>query len=217
MVAHDLRNPLNSITALVSLIQLPSSTEKEKMEYSSLILTACKNAEDTLQDLIDAAKQKETSVLEKEIVPVSEFLRNIKEQWDFRMTEKRKLLLSSPDKEILAPINKQKMQRVLDNLISNAVKFTQEDGVINITLKNEDEKLRISVSDNGIGIPENLQPYLFERFSKAGRPGLYGEKSYGLGLNICEQIVKQHNGTIAFNSKEKEGTTFYIDLPLHNN
>ena len=72
----------------------------------------------------------------------------------------------------------------------------------------------ITVTDNGIGIPEDIKPYLFDRFSKAGRLGLKGEKSHGLGLNICKLIIEQHGGTIAVDSEVGRGTRFTISLPL---
>ncbi|MBS1688034.1 MAG: hypothetical protein JSS96_04870 [Bacteroidetes bacterium] len=213
MVAHDLRSPINSIAALVDLIQHPTSTEEEKLEYYNMILSACKNSDTIIQDLIDTAKKRDNKTISVEGVSLNQFLSSVRDQWVHRIPANRQLVYKSPGNEIIAAINEQKMQRVIDNLINNAIKFTPPDGIIELGLQTEKNNIRISISDNGIGIPEDLHPYLFDRFSKAGRTGLDGEKSYGLGLSICQQIVEQHGGNISVSSREAKGTTFNIDIP----
>ena len=105
------------------------------------------------------------------------------------------------------------MRRVLNNLIDNAIKFTPEEGKITLELQKFKEKIRISVNDNGIGIPQDLQPFLFDRFSRAGRSGLNGQRSYGLGLSICLQIIQEHDGELHIESREQQGSSFHIDIP----
>lgn len=217
MVAHDLRSPLNSITALIEILKYPETTEQEREEYYNMILKSCKDADHTIYDLMDAARKIENKMMERESILLNNFLESIHEQWKHRLPAEKKLVLNNSKTDIFALINRQKLQRVLDNLISNALKFTPNDGIIKLELRDDNDKIRISISDNGIGIPEKMQPYIFDRFTKAGRTGVAGEKSYGLGLNICQQIVEQHEGTITVQSIEAEGTTFHIDLPICNN
>lgn len=217
MVAHDLRSPLNSIAALIELIKHPTSTEAEKNEYYDLILSSCKNSDTIIQDLIDTAKKRDNKSLPVEGISLNSFLSSILDQWIYRMPANKQLVYNGPKETIVAPINQQKMQRVIDNLINNAIKFTPPDGIIEMALQPHNDSVRISIKDNGIGIPKDLHPYLFDRFSKAGRTGLDGEKSYGLGLSICQQIVEQHGGSISVDSRETQGTTFNIDIPQNNN
>jgi len=94
------------------------------------------------------------------------------------------------------------------------MKFTDDKGIITITLKNTADNICIIVADNGIGIPKELLPFLFTKFSKAGRMGLRGEKSYGIGLSICKLILKQHNGDIVAASEDGNGTQMIISLPF---
>ena len=111
----------------------------------------------------------------------------------------------------------------LRNLISNSVKFTKEGGVIEVTLskvKNLDfsdsnikSYAQIQFKDNGIGIPEDKIQGLFNRFTTAGRVGISGEVSSGLGLSIVKRLVELHNGMISVESKENIGTTFKILIP----
>jgi signal transduction histidine kinase len=110
-------------------------------------------------------------------------------------------------------INHEKFQRVMDNLIGNALKFSRERSNIEIDISKKDFKIIIEVKDKGIGIPPNKLPIIFEAFTKAGRPGLNGEQSTGLGLSIVKQIVEKHNGTIEVESDEGKGSVFRVILP----
>ena len=102
----------------------------------------------------------------------------------------------------------------MDNLISNALKFTHYGGSISIEIKQiQNEELQISIADTGIGIPASLQDDLFKPYTVSGRKGTSNEKSTGLGLSITKEIVELHCGKIWFESKEGKGTTFFIILP----
>ncbi len=105
-----------------------------------------------------------------------------------------------------------KFFQIIHNILSNAIKFTGDDGVIDINVKELEHAYLISIKDNGIGIPEADHPSLFHKKVK-GRAGLKGEKSSGLGLSIAKKLVDLLNGTIRFESNEKDGTVFHLELP----
>ena len=84
--------------------------------------------------------------------------------------------------------------------------------MVTISLRGEDQRALLQVSDNGIGIPKHLQPHLFEKFTKANRRGTQGESTTGLGLHIVNQIVEMHKGKIWLESEENQGTTFFIEF-----
>lgn len=115
---------------------------------------------------------------------------------------------------IYAEVDENKFLQVINNLIGNALKFTPDGGHIHVTLSQHPEHLLVTVADNGIGIPEALQPGLFERFTRARRVGLRGEKTTGLGMSIIHTIVGLHRGRIWVDSQEGRGSTFFIQLPL---
>jgi two-component system sensor histidine kinase VicK len=117
-----------------------------------------------------------------------------------------------PAEPVYAQINREKFVRVIENLVSNAVKFTKTGGEVSVSLKKESERVILQVSDNGIGIPEPLQRSIFQKFTKANRQGTQGEATTGLGLYIVKQIVDLHKGKIWLESKENQGTCFYIEL-----
>src|SRR5207253_7910739 len=106
-----------------------------------------------------------------------------------------------------------KFMQVINNLISNAIKFTPDGGEITVSLEEKEETVLITVADTGIGIPEKFHATLFDKFSAARRPGIKGEPSVGLGMSIIKMIVEWHQGHIWFDSQENKGTTFYIEIP----
>jgi signal transduction histidine kinase len=214
VVAHDLRGPINNVVSLIDLVKNHAPTEEEKQQYYALILDVCNEADHIIHDLIDVATHAENTTIPTNEISLNTFLSSFVEHWQYVLPKGRALTFAPPDKDIIAAVNEQRMFRVLDNLVNNAIKFTHNGGKILIELKVYHNRARISITDNGIGIPQNILPYLFERFSKTGRQGNSGEKSYGLGLTICRQIVEQHNGLISAESKEGEGATFHIDLPI---
>lgn len=111
-------------------------------------------------------------------------------------------------------LNEKEFDHVASNLISNALKFTKAGGHINIATTQRGNEVCIAISDTGIGIAPDLLEAVFDKFNKAGRKGLDGEKSTGLGLWIVKRIVLLHGGKITVSSQVGEGTTFRILLPL---
>jgi two-component system sensor histidine kinase VicK len=118
-----------------------------------------------------------------------------------------------PGDRIWLEIDDVKLLQVINNLISNAIKFTHDGGTINIKLEETKGSLLVTVQDDGIGIPEELHPFLFDEFTKARRKGLKGEETVGLGLSINKKLIELQGGKIWFESKEGEGTTFFIKIP----
>jgi two-component system sensor histidine kinase VicK len=108
-----------------------------------------------------------------------------------------------------------KLLQIVNNLLSNAIKFTEHKNEISITISESDEEVICSIGDRGIGIPEELKPFLFDRKSISGRAGLNDEKSTGIGLFVSRKLVELMHGRIWFDSIENQGSTFYFALPKH--
>ncbi|WP_210486003.1 sensor histidine kinase [Rufibacter aurantiacus] len=213
VVAHDLRSPFNNIEMITSLLQKKNLTPEQEQQYLNLILTSCQNSRLTINELLFIAREEQQETIPLEKMDLCALLQDVQEEWQTQLQGSRNLLLSHPATPLYANLNKERFHRVLNNLVSNAVKFTPAQGKIRIKVREEKKKLLLEVSDNGIGIPERMRPLLFDRFSKARRRGLQGEKSTGLGLSICRQLVEQHGGSIDVESQERQGTTFHITLP----
>ena len=128
------------------------------------------------------------------------------------------LLVEENAPAVSVKVNANNFERAVSNLVHNALKFTQKNGMINIgwSVCPCARFVNITVADTGIGIPAKLRPYIFNRFTKAGRKGLGGEESNGLGMYITKNIVEKHGGMIWFDTEEYKGTTFTVKLPLAN-
>ncbi|NVO86221.1 PAS domain-containing sensor histidine kinase [Hymenobacter terrestris] len=120
---------------------------------------------------------------------------------------------SLPAEPVYANVDVNKFTQVLINLVSNALKFTPDTGQVAVRIVAGPTVIRIEVADTGVGIAPDMQPYLFERFTKARRPGLRGEPTTGLGLALCKTIVEWHHGHISVESTVGEGSTFTVEIP----
>jgi len=213
MVAHDLRNPIGAIETLALMMEM-EDIDQEARENLEMIKASCVKARGIIADLLDAANNENINIIETQRTELNYFLKNIINEWKIQKEAKNNIFLFSSKNQIFVQINAEKFQRVMDNLITNALKFSNNNNKIEIYLSLSDGNAIIEVRDYGLGIPEDLIPHIFERFSKARRPGLRGEQSTGLGLSISKQIIENHQGSIDVTSEEKKGSTFIIQLPV---
>lgn len=213
MVAHDLRNPIGAIETIAMMMEL-EEVDKDTRENLEMIKASCAKARGIITDLLDAANNENINIIDTQRTELNHFLKRIIGEWKAQRNAKNNIVLIGSKSQVFAQINAEKFQRVMDNLITNALKFSKENGKIDIYLSEKDDHAIVEVRDYGVGIPADMLPYIFERFSKARRPGVRGEQSTGLGLSISKQIIENHGGTIGVMSEEKKGSTFTITLPL---
>jgi signal transduction histidine kinase len=128
----------------------------------------------------------------------------------------RTLSFETPLEHLVAQVDPERIEQVLDNLLSNALKYSPEDGPVRVTLRESAEAhmAELSVSDRGIGIPAQQQARIFERFERADNSRAYGIGGTGLGLYLSRALVERHGGRIWFESVEGQGSTFFVLLPL---
>jgi signal transduction histidine kinase len=162
--------------------------------------------------LLESARNQNATSFVTERTELNRFLEETVEKWQTQKGSKQIEMISRVV-PAFAAINHEKFQRVIDNLVGNALKFSKEGSRVDVTLNKKAPNIIIEVTDHGIGIPKDKLPIIFEAFTRAGRPGLNGEQSTGLGLSIVKQIVEKHKGTINVESEEGKGSTFKIVLP----
>jgi len=214
VMAHDLRSPVSGIYAL------SDSLINDDKVHSSMQrpLTIIKNASHSALSLINELLGYRTETLEKISKKPVELLLFIEETiglLQLKANDKQqKIKAHVPPDPLTVSIDREKMTRVLNNLIGNALKFSHAGATIYVFIEQKDNSVTIAIKDSGIGIPEKLRPELFDMFTTAQRHGTAGEKSYGLGLSISKQMVTLHNGKIWFDSEAGKGTTFYVELPV---
>jgi signal transduction histidine kinase len=210
-VAHDLRNP---ITAILGLTDLLSNSPNESNHYINLINRSCNNALSIIVDLLDITELgNENYTLSTNTIELNTLINDILVIENHNAINKNITINFNTNRDdIFVRVNNDKFSRVISNLISNAVKFSHSNSSILITTQYITESILIKVADNGIGIPKQMQEVIFDKFTKAGRKGTAGEKSFGLGMSIVKQIVELHGGKIWLESEENKGTTVFIEL-----
>jgi len=211
-VAHDLRNPIGGIASLTQ-VMMDDDFNDEQKELITLIKETSNNSLELINEILEVTNNG-TSQLNKELVDINSLLSKSVELLRFKAAEKdQKIKLEQLDEAQDLLISREKIWRVIGNLISNAIKFSGNGETICVKAVAKGDELIISVKDVGIGIPANVQDKVFNMFTEAKRPGTAGEKSFGLGLSISKQIIENHDGKIWLVSDGKTGTTFYISLP----
>jgi two-component system sensor histidine kinase VicK len=213
MVAHDLRNPLAAVESTAMIMEM-EEVDEDTRENINIIKASCAKARTIILDLLDAARNDNEHIYEMAKTDLNTFLRKVIDSWKMHHEVRNNLHFSSKATPLHVALNKEKFHRVMDNLISNAIKFSKENDKIEISIDKGNGYAVIEVKDHGLGIPKEMLPHLFDRFTKTGRTGLRGEQSTGLGLSIVRQIIENHKGTIEVTSIEGEGSTFTIKLPL---
>ncbi|MDR6943273.1 ATP-binding protein [Mucilaginibacter pocheonensis] len=212
-VAHDLRNPIGGIASLTSVMVADDDYTPEQKEMLTLIKDTSFNSLELINEILEATNAA-NATLNKELTEINALLSNSVELLRFKAAEKNQVInlkLLDTQQELL--MSREKIWRVISNLISNAIKFSPANANILVKAVNYEREVQVSVKDNGIGIPDKLKGQVFNMFTDAKRPGTGGEKSFGLGLSICKQIMEKHNGRIWFDSDTENGTTFYLSLP----
>jgi two-component system sensor histidine kinase VicK len=218
ILAHDLKGPIGVVQMVTASIkkQLPGTEYKQIHEWTSIIHKICQRNIELIRTLLkNESLETEALDFSRERVDV---VWEVTEILNFYQKVQRDIYrefqCSYSHEKIFAEIDSMKFMQIFNNLISNAIKFTKEGGVIKLHVEKLERTILFTVSDNGIGIPKDLYPYLFNKYTKAGRPGLGGEESVGLGLWIVKSVTKAHGGRIWFESEVGKGTTFYIEIPL---
>jgi signal transduction histidine kinase len=218
MINHEMRTPLTAIIGYVDLLLARDSLTPDE---EHMVNTMRKNSHrllDLVNNILDISRLEDgrLNLLTRDVA----LLPAIKQAVDVvePMAEKKHIRMSvdiSPDLPSLW-VDPRRVHQVLINLLSNAVKYTPDTGTVTITARPIDasEQVEISVSDTGIGIPQDLLPYIFDRFSRIERPEIQHTVGTGLGLSIAKGLVEAHGGEITVASEEGRGTCFTFTLPV---
>jgi signal transduction histidine kinase len=213
MVAHDLRNPIAAVESIAMIMELDDLSE-ETQDNLNMMKASCVKARTIIDDLLEAARNDISNIYEMERTELNQLLKSIVSDWKIQPDLKADVLLTSHINPAYAAVNKEKLHRAIDNLISNAIKFSKDNSRVDVRLSKRNRELVIEVQDYGLGIPADMLSDIFSPFSKAGRTGLRGEHSTGLGLSIVRQIIEKHNGIVEVDSIVGSGSVFSVKLPI---
>jgi len=212
IVAHDLKNPISAIQALSTLLINDHIPLDDDYDTLKLIRRSSEKLSGIIHDVLSVKINKKTNNSDLTFVYIEELLKESVSLLQYRAIEKKQVieLDCSCNKKIM--INRDRIWRVINNLVVNAIKFSHEHSCILVGCKIVENNVIISVKDFGIGIPESLNANLFELSSKSKREGTLGEDTYGLGLFISKEIIEEHGGKIWFESVD-QGSTFTFSIP----
>ncbi|MGC8785876.1 MAG: ATP-binding protein, partial [Anaerolineae bacterium] len=216
-VSHELRSPLHSISGYVQLLLDGKAPDKAtQQECLEIVYRQTQHLTNLINDLLDASRMESASlVLQKE--PVQMYLAVQEVLADLQpLAEQAQITLTNhltPDLPVVFG-DKERLKQVVRNLVHNAIKFTPKGGHVTISATVEPGRIVVSVQDDGIGIPAEALPRLFERFYQVDSSSTRRAGGTGLGLYICKQIVTAHGGEIWVKSQVGKGSTFSFTLPL---
>jgi len=217
MVAHDLRTPISQIFGIVSLLE--DEADENQVELLEMAKDACQAANHIISDLIEISENEISQpVLNKVRTDINELLNQCIRRFKCQLNDKNLRVRTSFAADATGLVDKRKFIRVLDNLISNAIKFSPDHKTIQLITEKRGDNVYIHIEDEGIGIKKEYLPILFDKFPKTfRRPGTKGERSNGLGLYIVKQIIDMLGGTISVESEVNKGTVFTIELEQSKN
>jgi signal transduction histidine kinase len=215
VVAHDLRNPVGAIMNLAEVLQMRHEHDPEQEEILKMIEHSASHSLGLISELLEINEVNNAdSDPVRQRTPLLPLMYKAVAQVAHKAEKKLQTIsIISENEHLHIFANEAAVTRVLVNLLDNAIKFSHTANTISLKASYNDEMVQIEISDNGIGIPAALQPRIFDSMSAAKRKGTSGERSIGLGLSICRQIIEKNNGTITVQSEENKGTAFIILLP----
>lgn len=214
MASHEFRTPLSAILSSASLIARYDKTEQQpqRLKHVQRIQKSVQSLNAILNEFLSLSKIEEgkESVQPKSIDIVA-LVADLREELTPLCKENQHIVCKMPGDTLAWTQDERILKNILTNLLSNALKYSEKDVELQVQVDEAGEKLRIEVRDYGIGIPQEEQKYVFSRFFRAGNAS--NVSGTGLGLHIVKKYVDLIGGDIAFQSRENEGTVFYLTIP----
>lgn len=217
-VSHELRTPLTSVKSYLEALDEGALSEPVAPDFIKVSLDETNRMMRMVTDLLHLSRiDNATSHLDVELINFTAFITFILNRFDqMRGSDEEKkyeLVRDYPITSVWIEIDTDKMTQVIDNILNNAIKYSPDGGKITVSMKTTDDQMILSISDQGLGIPKQDLPRIFDRFYRVDRARSRAQGGTGLGLSIAKEIIKQHNGFIWAKSIYGKGSTFTIVLP----
>jgi len=218
IVSHQLRSPLTNIKWSFEILSSEEFDvpESKKEEYFLNVKENIARMVELIDDLLIVSKIEQGQFpVRKEEISLEELAKEqIMRFKVFAEASHIKLNLSYPSNLPKVMADPSLLKLVIENLVDNAIRYTPGNGEVSATIEQKDHCLLFSIKDTGVGIPSKDQEYIFQKFFRAENAMKKRTRGSGLGLYVCNSIIKQSGGEIGFKSEENKGTTFYFTLPL---
>ena len=220
-VSHELRTPLTSVKSYLEALDEGALYEPVAPDFIKVSLDETNRMMRMVTDLLHLSRiDNATSHLDVELINFTAFITFILNRFDKMRAQdqekKYELVRDYPITSVWIEIDTDKMTQVIDNILNNAIKYSPDGGKITVSMKTTDDQMILSISDQGLGIPKEDLPKIFDRFYRVDKARSRAQGGTGLGLAIAKEIIKQHNGFIWAKSEYGKGSTFTIVLPYDN-
>ncbi len=217
-VSHELRTPLTSVKSYLEALDEGALSEPVAPDFIKVSLDETNRMMRMVTDLLHLSRiDNASSHLDVELINFTAFITFILNRFDKMRgpdeEKKYELVRDYPITSVWIEIDTDKMTQVIDNILNNAIKYSPDGGKITVTMKTTDDQMILSISDQGLGIPKQDLPRIFDRFYRVDRARSRAQGGTGLGLAIAKEIIKQHKGFIWAKSEYGKGSTFTIVLP----
>ena len=217
-VSHELRTPLTSVKSYLEALDEGALSEPVAPDFIKVSLDETNRMMRMVTDLLHLSRiDNATSNLDVELINFTAFITFILNRFDKIKSQdenlKYELIRDYPITSVWIEIDTDKMTQVIDNILNNAIKYSPDGGKITVSMKTTDDQMILSISDQGLGIPKEDLPKIFDRFYRVDKARSRAQGGTGLGLAIAKEIIKQHNGFIWAKSEYGKGSTFTIVLP----
>ena len=216
-MSHEIRTPLNSIIGFSELMSEPDFDQEQMIQFAKIIHDSGNNLLSIISDIMDISKIEAGLVeVRKHEFSITRLLQNLHKEYSFQASKKGIELILDPsiqNDEFYMVSDEIKIRQIIINLLGNAIKFTEK-GYVELSMKQVKNRLLFQVKDTGIGIPDEYQLRIFERFHQieSSLSRRYGGN--GLGLAISKSLAEILGGSLWFESTEGKGSTFYVEIPL---
>lgn len=214
VISHELRTPLSSLLGFTELLLECECDPEETKEYISTIYNESRRMKDLLDEFLDSQRLNSGRIeLHREACDMHDVLKYIVQAFK-GYASGVDILVDAPTRLPAVYADKSKLEQILRNFVSNAIKYSPDGGEVRITCSLDNNKVIICVSDQGLGIPEESLPKLFTDFYRVEKETHINIKGTGLGLSITKQLIEAHGGEIWVKSKLNVGSQFYFSIPI---
>lgn len=215
-VSHELKTPVTSVRGFSETLMSGEVTDEETTkQFLKIIHDESQRLDRLISDLLNLSKiERQKMPLNLETLNMTALVHEVSVTLQGAIEEKRtRLVLPDPSKDVYLQGDEDRLRQIILNLVGNGINYTAEGGTVTVSLKENVEKVRLIIKDDGIGIPEESLPRIFERFYRVDRARSRHSGGTGLGLAIVKHLIESHHGEIEVESREGEGTTFTVILP----
>ena len=213
-ISHEFQTPLTSIQGFANILKEEDLPKEQRVKYANIILYNSKRLSSLAKNMLQLTLlDREEIELELTNYSLVEQMNRVISTQENQATEKNiEIVFEVPKKEIFIEGDEQRLEQVWTNIISNAIKYTNEGGLITITMKKNSKDIEVSIEDTGIGMSKEVVSHIFERFYREDKAR--NVEGNGLGLAIVKSIVDLHHGKIDILSQVDVGTNFIVRLPI---